>query len=318
MVLCLMITSAVLISESLQRLETDEYGLMYDFAAKDLKSEVETEGLHNGAPGFKFVKFKSTFSTIEIPKDLDLTVAIDDLSPGYFCISKDGLIVTVQVKFQYRPQKEHLYDIAKLYRNSHRYKRAIVSAGLSAINHGCGDFEIDSYQRDRAGVQARMFDYLKAKLEGNTSAVALGYEENRLWAEAVDLSLSHLTIPIRYQEVVDAKQSAELDIELARNERDQKLTEASTLLASEETAASVALLQAREEATVIIKNSEYRANATLLEFHTEGQTYKAVKDQLNFSTSGFISYLGIRAVENSNNSKVSAIHPVVTSFKDEL
>jgi hypothetical protein len=45
------------------------------------------------------------------------------------------------------------------------YKQAVMQAGLSAINLGCGDFNVSSFQSERARVQQRMFEHLKVRAE---------------------------------------------------------------------------------------------------------------------------------------------------------
>jgi len=316
LVFLVLVTAVTLISVSLKRLESDEYGVPYDAWARELDEEVEEEGLHNGPPGFEFIKFKSTYSTIEIPKDLNLE--------SYHCVSKDGLTVNLEISFQYLPNKKYLYDIVQLYRDAGRYKDVVVSAGLSAINHGCGDFNIGSFQGERALVQERMFQYLKLKLEGTAgvveSNVSLAYQsqERGLYAIAIDLALSSLSIPPRYQSAVEAKQSAEEDIQLAGNQRVGLVTDASKHLASAETAANVIRLEAHEQSTVIVKNAEFRANATKLEFEKEAETYKAVMESLSLSNEGFLAYLGTRMVENTGDAKIALTEPAIASYRDEL
>ena len=62
---------------------SDEFGVRYDIHAKDLDEVAETEGLHMGPPGFEYIKYKSTFSTVLIPEDVP---NLDEFS----CVSADG------------------------------------------------------------------------------------------------------------------------------------------------------------------------------------------------------------------------------------
>lgn len=62
--------------------------LMYNTISRTLYNDVKQEGLHSGPPGFKFIIFPSVFRTI----------SFDDLS----CLNKDGVVVELNIAFQYR------------------------------------------------------------------------------------------------------------------------------------------------------------------------------------------------------------------------
>merc|ERR1711935_698245 len=55
------IIAIVLISLSLKKVEETEYGLLYTRWTKELDDEAVSGGLFSGAPGFRFIKFPSTF-----------------------------------------------------------------------------------------------------------------------------------------------------------------------------------------------------------------------------------------------------------------
>eukprot|EP00241_Pyramimonas_parkeae_P007118 CAMPEP_0114249436 /NCGR_PEP_ID=MMETSP0058-20121206/14142_1 /TAXON_ID=36894 /ORGANISM="Pyramimonas parkeae, CCMP726" /LENGTH=316 /DNA_ID=CAMNT_0001362983 /DNA_START=240 /DNA_END=1193 /DNA_ORIENTATION=+ len=312
----LTVTAITLIAVSLQRLESNEFGVAYDVRAKILSSKVEEEGLHAGPPGFKYIKFSSTFSTVYIPKDLGP-------EEMYNCVSGDGLIVDLEVTFQYLPDLTQLVQLTKLYRNEDRYRRVVRAAGVSAINHGCGDFSISSFQSERAAVQQRMFEYLQLKLEGaaastaNTSA-SLHPLAPGVFTRAISLSLEDVGLPERYQQAVSAKQSAEEDIALAKNQRQEALTKASTKLRTSAINADVIQLRARESAALLLRDAEFQANATRITFQKEAETYAAIITTLGLTPEGFLAYLGTRAIEETEGAVLSLVEPAPASYRDEL
>jgi hypothetical protein len=76
-----------------------------------------------------------------------------------------GLVITGSVQFQYLPDMRFVAALTRQYRNAVFYKQAVMQAGLSAINLGCGDFNVSSFQSERARVQQRMFEHLKVRAE---------------------------------------------------------------------------------------------------------------------------------------------------------
>lgn len=61
LVLLALVVGIVLLGLSLKRLESTQYGLEYHPRRKKLDDVAQQGGLHPGPPGYKFVKFPSTF-----------------------------------------------------------------------------------------------------------------------------------------------------------------------------------------------------------------------------------------------------------------
>ena len=55
-------------------------------------------------------------------------------------------MISGSVQFQYLPDMMFAAELTKRYRNAYYYKIAVMRAGLSAINHGCGDFNVSRYE----------------------------------------------------------------------------------------------------------------------------------------------------------------------------
>lgn len=76
-VFLLLVTGVVLLVLSLKRLGSTEYGLEYHPRKKELDDIAKQGGLHPGPPGFRFVKFPSTFI---VSKESSSTVTCMDCS----------------------------------------------------------------------------------------------------------------------------------------------------------------------------------------------------------------------------------------------
>jgi len=81
-------------------------GVAYNIHQKTLSSNVKREGLHAGAPGYKFITFKSVFQSITFDVE---------------CLNKDGVEIDLFIKLQYRARPNNLVEIIKQFKDSENY-----------------------------------------------------------------------------------------------------------------------------------------------------------------------------------------------------
>jgi len=301
-----LITVLVLLGTSFQKLESKEFGVAYNTVQRSLAKDVKVDGLHTGSPFFRFIVYPSTFITVNMPEDLKHA---DDAT----CVSKDGLVVKTEVSFQYTVDKAHIIKSMAEYREFKVFNEMVKAAGVSAVHHGCGEFPIQDFQGKRAAVQARMLEFFKQKIEPSEDGSSPG-----LYSRAVDLQLRNVQLPTAYASAVSNKQSAEEDIELAKNQRTQSLTAANTQLLTARRTGEKTLDNARNSANIRRKEAEYKANATLLEYQTEAQTYATIKNDLQLTSEGFLAYMGNRAIESQKNPNLRVLEPATLSYREEL
>lgn len=217
------------------------------------------------------------------------------------------------VSFQYTVDKSRLLEAVAEYRDFEKFNEMVKAAGVSAVHHGCGEFAVQAFQGKRSEVQARMLEFFRLKIEGNATTGAKG-----LYSRAVDLQLRNIQLPPAYAQAVSSKQSAEEDIELAKNQRTQSLTAANTALLTARQEAERELDGARNSAQIRRTEAEFRANATLLEYATESETYKSIKEDLKLTNEGFLAYIGNRAIEAAEKPRLRVLEPAALSYREEL
>ena len=195
------------------------------------------------------------------------------------------------------------------------YKTEVVeAAGRSAIQHTCSDFTIASFQNQRGTIQSRLLENLRLKLEGDPS----DEQDNGVYAVAISVQLRFLQLPAEYQNAVAEKQSAEEDIVLARNQRRQETTKATTeLLAAQEEARKI-LETATTEAEILITEAKLKAEETLFAFEQEASSIVKAKSSLNLTTEGVLAYTENMLIAQTKKLRVSAGEPAKLSRKDEL
>jgi len=295
--LLLVVTAIVLLSLSFKKLKSTEVGLEYNRVNKVLDDAAKNGGLHLGPPGFRFIKFPSTFISAELPSGT--------------CVSQDGLRVDFRVSFQYQMPAEWLPFAVIRYRDFRKWDEIVRAAGESAVQHSCALFEISDFQNKRGIIQDTMLDNLRLKLEGPPGSIN---GEGGVYVRAVTVQLNNLEVPNAYKNAISNRQSAEEDISLAINQRRQALIQAnSTLLAAEEDAKRIKDT-ATNEAEVLLKEAELKAEETQFIYEKEAETLLNIKNALDLSSEGLLSYMSNKLYEEAPRLKASMMEPADTSF----
>lgn len=296
-----LIIAIVLLSTSFKKLTSTELGLEYDRIAKILDDAAKTGGLHIGPPGFKFIKFPSTFILEELPIDT--------------CVSQDGLRVQFQVSFQYQMPEEWLPMAVIQYRDFRSWERMVQAVGLSAVQHSCSMFTISNFQNKRGVIQETMENNLRLKLEGGLNSID---GEGGVYARLVSVQLRSVKVPQAYTEAIQEKQSAEEDITLAINQRSQDTTKANTdLLAAKEDAVQI-MDTANNEAEVVLTEAGLRAEEISIIFERQAEVIVGVKNALNLTPEGVLAYMSNQLIQSVPNLKVSMLEPSKSSRGEEL
>ncbi len=295
-----LITAIVLISVSLKKLSSVEYGVEYDRWAKTLDDAAQQGGLHAGPPGFYFVKFPST----QISADLDDT-----------CVSRDGLRVGLKVTFQYQMPAEAVANVVKKYRNFKTWSQIVEAAGNSAVQHTCSEFNVTDFQSLRNVIQDGMLSNVRLKLEGSEDE---GITDNGVYAFANSLQLVDIQLPQQYKTAVADKQRAEEDINLAKNQRTQENTKAQTeFLAAKEEARKI-LDKANNDANVTITLANLKAEETAFAFAREQEVLVEAKETFSLGPNGILAYMTNQLYARTRNLNVALGEPAKISRKNDL
>lgn len=265
-----------LVSVSLEKLNSDEVGLKYDVIQKHLDSTPQYEGLHNGPPGFEFIKFPSVFRTFEFG--------------SLKCLNRDGVQITLSISYQYRVRPNDLHKLVLQFKDHDGFKKVLSSIGESALHDACSVFNTSQFQAERGAFQEEVRKRLVEK-----------YDE--IACDVTDLQVNNIQRPSAYEEAVRKKEEAREDIVVATNERPRKLTEAETMKREAETQAGIILDKAESDARVTINQAKAQAQGILNDYQKEAEAYKTLLDSngLNLKVEGFLSYLAVRAIEDAKN-----------------
>lgn len=300
--LVVLIITTILLSVSIKKLSSVEYGVEYDRWAKELDDAAKSGGLHVGPVGFRFIKFPSTQISAELADT---------------CVSRDGLRVAFQVQFQYQMPVEYISDAVLKYRDYKNWATVVEVAGNSAVQHTCSDFNVTDFQNNRAAIQSAMLDTLKYKLQGGDGNGTVITDEG-VYALANSLQLQNVDIPTQYKNAVSEKQRAQEDIVLASNQRQQELTKARTdLLAAKEEAVKI-LASAENSASVTLTKAGLKADETKFSFQKEKEVLEQAKENFNLDSNGILAYMSNQLYASVRRLEAHTGEPAKISRKDKL
>jgi regulator of protease activity HflC (stomatin/prohibitin superfamily) len=136
-----------------------------------------------------------------------------------------------------------------------------------------------------------------------------------VFAKLLSLQVKNLNLPEQYSTSVAEKQTAKEDIALAVNQRKQEVTKAKTaLLASTQEAYKISDT-AKNDANITLTQARLKAEAILYAFENEAETLVRVKEDLNLTVDGILSYLATSVVATTAELKVTAQEPATFSQK---
>eukprot|EP00568_Trieres_chinensis_P006591 CAMPEP_0183290716 /NCGR_PEP_ID=MMETSP0160_2-20130417/340_1 /TAXON_ID=2839 ORGANISM="Odontella Sinensis, Strain Grunow 1884" /NCGR_SAMPLE_ID=MMETSP0160_2 /ASSEMBLY_ACC=CAM_ASM_000250 /LENGTH=310 /DNA_ID=CAMNT_0025451369 /DNA_START=65 /DNA_END=994 /DNA_ORIENTATION=+ len=292
--LVLLVVAGTLIGVSLKKVKSTELGLKYNVHSKKLADAAKTGGLHTGPPGFRFIKFPSTFITADLPEAS--------------CVSKEGIKVQYSVTFQYQMPEEWIVPAVVKYRDFEKWAKVVEAAGVSSVHQSCSEFLISNFQNKRGIIQETMEENLRLKLEGPEGSAG-GDGGGGVYARAVSLQLRNVDLPEEYQEAVAEKLSAQEDIALARNERTQETTKAETELLKAKEEARKIMNKAANDANVTLTEATLKAEEMMHAFETEAGVIARVKEAMNLTTEGVLAYMANRLLAQAPKLKVTAGEP---------
>jgi len=270
----IVIMSIALIATSLRKLKSDEVGVAYDTYQKKLASTTQKAGLHNGPPGFKFIKFPSVFKSLSFDKEE--------------CLNKEGVEIELVIEFQYRARPQKLRDIIMEFKDHDNYVKILKFLARASIYDACSKFNTSEFQTRRSFFQEVVY----------TTMVKRFATVN---ADITDLQVSNIKRPSEYETVVRNKESAKENINIARNERPRALIEAETAKEEAVTQGRISVQKATSNSRVTLSKAEAEATSILSALKAEAEAYANIMRSQGLSADGLLSYLGVRVLADNNN-----------------
>lgn len=280
----------VILSMSIESVDSEHYAVTYSPVTGEIDDDIKGEGLHGKGAFGQFILWPKTYSTMKVTEEVN---------------SYDGVLIEVQVSFQWLPHHGALYDLTRLYIDVDKYSKVLKRSTTAAIRDACSEFETLEYQTKRVQVQERIYTYMSERI-------------SLLEADVIDVQLTSIERPVDYEAAVDLKEAARNDIDQAENEREQALIQAETILLEATTTSEKYLDTAYTTADNTLAYAIAEADAITNYYETIASTYKAVRSTHSFSSEALLTYIATRLVDSSTGVSIGYDAPARVSYASEL
>lgn len=267
----------ILIVNSVTEIQSHEVGLKYNSIQKSLDKEVYYEGLHLGPPGFKFIKYSAVFRTMQLHR--------------FSCLNKDEVAVVLELSFQYRIRITSLFEVTQLFKDQDGHDSILKSVAHSAIHEACSKFNTSQFQTERGSFQIAVKEILIERL-------------GHVFTDIADLQMQNIQRPYKYEVVVQDKETAREDIDVAEQERPKLKTIAMNKLKEAKNGAEITIQTAKSNARVAISKATAKANGIKTQYEMEAKAYRELRKSLDFSAKDLIRYIATRAIFSERDTPV--------------
>lgn len=263
------ITGLSILVSSFKQIGFNEYGLKQDIWTKEISEEIYEEGFYFIGPFYDFLRFPSTYQTIEftsapIADDVPLRTQ-----------TKDGLQVKVDVSFQFRFRKADILDLYSQYGND--YKNYFIRVSRSALREVCGEFSAIQFYASRSIVNIAMKNALNDSL---ASLVDVG-----------EFQLRDIDLPNSFEAATEELEVARIQIEIAQYAQKAAIIEAQTLI-----------IQAQANANITIIGAQAAAEALNITLTAEGLLLTELAATIGLNSTELLTYLWIQAILEHDSS----------------
>lgn len=260
---------AFYIVSSFSSLELNEYGLDYSGIWKTVDSEPYTSGIHFLGFQHSFIVFPKSAQTIDFTDDGDSGI-IDSRT-------SDGLVVLLEVSFQYELQKQSLYSMYKRYGTE--YESNIILITIDVINKVSNNYTAYDFFVDRSEISAVMENSLTGRLNAD-----MGIDIKFFQLKTVDL-------PDSFEDAIQTTEVKKQDIEKAKAEKSKAVIEIETKIQKAQQNKEIILNQAygQSNSTTYASIGEVKSyNVTEM---TTVDAYSLLKQTSNLTNTELLNYI---------------------------
>ena len=241
---------------TLQEVEQSEFAVEYN-SYEVTFGKVLSQGKYNVAVGTELIKFQRTVQDVRL----------GDIS----CLSKDQVIVSLNVNVQIQYQAEALVPIIlKQYGNDKNFNRFLAGLAKSSVLNSCSLFDADQYFTNRAQVDIAMTDNIAQIINIDT-----------LGTTVVFFQLINIEFPTAYNNILLSKQTTEQLETTLDNDRLNQITVANTNLFVANSTANIKIIRAQQQATTIVNQARTSEAAIASFWASRTESFAAV--MLNFA-----------------------------------
>eukprot|EP00301_Raphidiophrys_heterophryoidea_P023048 c7050_g1_i1.p1 GENE.c7050_g1_i1~~c7050_g1_i1.p1 ORF type:complete len:320 (+),score=88.96 c7050_g1_i1:67-960(+) len=260
---------------SWQSLEIDEYGLNCNTFTKSVDSTAFTEGRYFLGLTHKFVVFPRTLQSVEFKAN--------QLTPQLRGRTSDGLLVELEVSFQYKFFQDKIFDLYSEYGTD--YKHAISRMARAVLTSAASTYTAYDFFSDRQTIASIMHEQLAAELQRS------------LHAEVAFFQLLDVNLPDLFENAIEEAQVAAQNIVRVRHELETVRVQTQTQIMQARYQANITLTGAHAAAESIALHNQADIDVFKYSQLSRAEAFAELKTATGFNTTQLLNYIKIQALD---------------------
>ncbi|KRX01225.1 hypothetical protein PPERSA_05811 [Pseudocohnilembus persalinus] len=218
-----------------------------------------------------FIIYPKTVQQLEFSKDADADYTL------LHSRTNDGLEVQLEISFQYRLQKDKIYDLFSTFKKE--YKKVFKNMAIDIISEHATRYEAYEFFVNRTHIGQSMHRELNSIFTKNC------------FADIEFFQLRSVDLPDKFEDSISETEVYKQNINKAAAEKEKVQVELETLLKKAEYQKQITELVAEGDAIEIYSSGYAEANSLLIKQHASAQSFQAVKKALNLDDEQLVQYV---------------------------
>lgn len=279
----------ILVILSLDAVEQNEYGLVYNWVSKTLRQDVYHGGTHFIGFWNKFIVFPATVQTIEF-SDRPYSAH----APMLHTRTKEGLGLHLSISFQYMLEPSRLSELFAL--TNTNYEGLFRRIARDQLLEAASEYEGPQYWLERHKIGEHMRRLVDEQLRESCAS---------LWG----LQLQVIDLPDRYEESITMTQVQQQMVKTRRNEQLAASIRADTEVLRAEYARQIQVVQADAQANYTRETLMAKAEAGKRKIAAEAEALGYVRKKLGLSPGDAVRYEQLNSYTSLDNATFVADMP---------
>jgi regulator of protease activity HflC (stomatin/prohibitin superfamily) len=254
----------------------NQLALNQNMLTQEIEDKVYEKGFFHIGPINQFIKFPKTVQPIEFYESYPLNSR-----------TKDGLLIHIQLSFQYKLRKAELIELYGTFALD--YENYFISQSRTTLRDVASFYNAIEFFNNRTFIGDVMFQYLIQDIDV-------------MYADVVYFQLREIDLPDEFEEALKQVQIAQQQYQIALYEQEAAIIRAQTQIIEAQAAANITVVLAEADAEAYLINMEAQAEALNITLTAERLAYYAMGQQLNLTSSELLALLWIMAVQEHDDS----------------
>lgn len=286
---CSLLIPIILVLFSIDAVEQNEYGLIFNWVTKSLSNHTYHGGTHLIGFWNKFLVFPATIQTIEFSER-------DGMRTSHMLETrtKEGLGLHLSISFQYLLDPAKLSELFSV--TNMRYEQLYVRIARDQLLEAASQYEGPQYWQERQKIGDHMRRLVDENLKQNFAS---------LWG----LQLQVIDLPDRYEDSITKTQVQQQIIKTRQNEQVAANIRADTDVLNAQFAKDIQVVQAEAQANFTQETKLAVAEAAKRKIAAEANAVAYVRKALKLSAQDIVRYQQLQSYGGLENAMFLADMP---------